>query len=177
VNTCKVLSYKTILRNISVKLWIYDNPSMNTARMICSVEFPITEPRQSHCTPQLQSPSLTLLSILCSFSSHTLSLSPPLSFLLFLRRFLPLFLPRPLSVSLYLLHSIFLSIYIVTLYIPWDTLRTRSARRMALRNHLNRRFHHFEEWRAFHPRFMCTWTSGRWQYSTTRVSVKYNWTI
>lgn len=173
VNTWQVLSYK---KKISVKLWIYDNPSANTARMIWSVEFPIAEPQQSTYTPQLQSPPLVLLSIPCSFPCHTLSLSlsinpspPPFPSIPHL------FLSRTLSVSLYfpLIHSIFLSISI-TLYIFRETLRTRSGGRMARWNLLNRRFHHFGGWRAFYPRFMCSWSSGQRQNSTTEVSVKYN---
>lgn len=173
MNTWQVLSYK---KNISVKLWIYDNPSANTARMIWSVEFPIAEPQQSTYTPQLQSPPLVLSSIPCSFPCHTLSHSlsinpspspsPSIP---------PLFLSRPLSIYLYLplLHSIFLSISI-TLYIFRETLSTQSGGWMARRNLLNRRFHHFRGWRAFYPRFMCSWSSGQRQNSTTEVPVKYN---
>jgi len=121
--------------------------------MIWSIEFPIAEPRQSTYTPQLQSPTLVLLSIPCSFLSHTLSLSLSLSLYVSINPSPspspsnpPPFLSHPLSVSLYLplLHSIFLSISI-NLYIFRETLRTRSGGQMVRRNLLNRRFRHFGE--------------------------------
>jgi len=105
----------------------------------------------------LLSHSLSLFSFLSSLSICTSLPIEPLS----------LYLLRSLYIPL--LQCIFLSITI-TLYIPRDTLHTRSDGRMTRQTLWNR---HFGVRHAFYPWCMC-WSFGRQQKLTTGVSVKYN---